>query len=239
MGTIFLYEIAGTAALILLGVGVVANHVLARTGGHGGGPLMIHWGWGLGVYAGVWIAYKTGAHLNPAVTLGLWASGASEYADGIPVTFANTIAYLLAQLIGAMIGALLAYLAYKKHYDATEDPAAKLGTFCTAPGIRAYGWNLLTEIVATFVLVLVILMFGSTPQELGPLAVALLVVGIGASLGGPTGYAINSVRDLGPRLVHALLPMRNKGGSDWSYAWVPVLGPVIGGILAGIVSRTL
>lgn len=237
MGTIFLYEIAGTAALLLLGVGVVANHVLAKTGGHGGGPLMIHWGWGLGVYAGVWIAYKTGAHLNPAVTVGIWASGADEYAKGIPVTFANTIAYFVAQMIGAMIGAFLAYLAYKKHYDATEDPALKLGTFCTAPGIRAYGWNFLTEVIATFVLVFVIIMFGHTPQELGPLAVALLVVGIGASLGGPTGYAINSVRDLGPRLVHALIPMKNKGGSDWSYAWVPFFGPLVGGLLAGLASQ--
>ncbi|WP_460476470.1 MIP/aquaporin family protein [Brachybacterium huguangmaarense] len=236
MGTIFLYEIAGTAALLLLGIGVVANHLLAKTGGHGGGPLMIHWGWGLAVFAGVWIAYKTGAHLNPAVTLGLWASGAEEYAPGIPVNVANTLAYLVAQLIGAMIGAVLAYLAYKKHYDETEDVAAKLGTFSTAPGIRSYGWNFVTEVIATFVLVFVIINFGHTPNELGPLAVALLVVGIGASLGGPTGYAINSVRDLGPRIVHQLLPMKNKGDSDWGYAWVPVLGPIVGGILAGLAS---
>ena len=236
IGTILLSEIAGTAMLIVLGVGVVANHALNKTGGHGGGPLMIHWGWGLAVFAGVFVAYKTGAHLNPAVTVGLLVSGAAEYAPGIPVTFGTTIAYFAAEMIGAILGAVIVYLAYKKHYDETPDGPTKLGTFSTAPGIRAYGWNLVTEIIATFVLVFVSIQFGNTPSGLGPLAVALLVVAIGASLGGPTGYAINPARDLGPRIAHALLPIKDKGSSDWGYAWVPVVGPVIGGILAGVAS---
>ncbi len=235
IGTIMIYEIMGTAMLTLLGCGVVANHTLAKTGGHGGGPLMIHWGWGLGVFVGVYAAYKTGAHLNPAVTIGLAVSGAGEYAPGIPVTVGTTLAYFAAEMIGAFLGAVFVWLAYRNHYDQTEDQATVLGTFSTAPGIRSYGWNVLTEIIATFVLVFIILNFGNTPVDLGPLAVALLVVAIGASLGGPTGYAINPARDLGPRIAHALVPIKGKGGSDWSYAWVPIVGPVIGAIIAGLV----
>ena len=237
MGTIFLYEIAGTAMLMLLGVGVVANVVLTKTKGNGGGWLLISFGWGLAVFAGVFVAFKTGAHLNPAVTFGILFSGASEYAEGIPVTFANTVAYLAAEMIGAMIGAFLAWAAYKKHYDEEEDPGSILGTFSTGPEIRSYGWNFITEVVATFVLVFVILVFGGTPDRLGPLAVALIVVAIGASLGGPTGYAINPARDLGPRIVHTLLPIPHKGGSDWAYSWVPVFGPLAGAIIAGLASR--
>ena len=235
MATIFLYEIAGTAMLTLLGGGVVANVVLGKTKGNGGGWLLINFGWGLAVFAGVYVAYKTGAHLNPAVTLGLAASG-GEYADGIPVTLGNTVAYLLAEMIGAFLGAVLAWMAYKNHYDQETDPGAILGSFSTGPEIRSYGWNLVTEIIATFVLVFVIIMFGHTPSGLGPLAVALLVLSIGASLGGPTGYAINPARDLGPRIAHAVLPIPHKGGSDWGYSWVPVLGPIIGGVLAGLAS---
>ena len=235
MATIFLYEIAGTAMLTLLGGGVVANAILGKTKGNGGGWLMINFGWGLAVFAGVYVAYKTGAHLNPAVTLGLAASG-GDYADGIPVTFGNTIAYLLAELIGAFLGAVLAWMAYKTHYDQETDPGTILGTFSTGPEIRSYGWNFVTEVIATFVLVFVIIMFGSTPSGLGPLAVALLVVSIGASLGGPTGYAINPARDLGPRIAHALLPIPHKGSSDWSYSWVPVAGPIVGGVLGGLAS---
>ena len=235
MATIFLYEIAGTAMLTLLGGGVVANVVLGKTKGNGGGWLLINFGWGLAVFAGVWTAYKTGAHLNPAVTLGLAASG-GEYADGIPVTLGNTFAYLAAEMIGAFVGAVLAWMAYKNHYDQETDPGAILGSFSTGPEIRSYGWNLVTEIIATFVLVFVIIMFGNTPSGLGPLAVALLVVSIGASLGGPTGYAINPARDLGPRLAHAVLPIPHKGGNDWGYSWVPVLGPILGGVLAGLAS---
>lgn len=238
MADIFLYEIAGTAILILMGVGVVANHALPKTGGHGGGPLMIHFGWGLAVYAGVWVAYKTGAHLNPAVTFGIWASGANEFAKGIPVTIGNTAAYAIAQLIGAMLGAFLAWVAYKKHYDLETDPGAILGTFATGAALRSPLWNVLTEIVATFVLLFVIVLFGGTPAHgLGPLAVALLVVGIGAGLGGPTGYAINPARDLGPRLMHALLPIPGKGSSNFGYAWVPIVGPIIGGVLGGLAAQ--
>jgi glycerol uptake facilitator protein len=236
MATIFLYEIAGTAMLTLLGGGVVANVVLGKTKGNGGGWLLINFGWGLAVFAGVFVAFKTGAHLNPAVTLGLAAGGGGEYADGIPVTLGNTFAYLAAEMIGAFLGAVLAWMAYKTHYDQETDPGAILGSFSTGPEIRSYGWNLVTEIIATFVLVFVILLFGSTPSGLGPLAVALLVVSIGASLGGPTGYAINPARDLGPRIAHAVLPIPHKGGSDWGYSWVPVLGPIIGGVLAGLAS---
>lgn len=236
MATIFLYEIAGTAMLTLLGGGVVANVILGKTKGNGGGWLLINFGWGLAVFAGVYVAYKTGAHLNPAVTVGLLAGGGGEYADGIPVTFANTIAYFAAEMIGAFLGAVICWLAYKTHYDQEKDAGTILGTFSTGPEIRSYGWNLVTEIIATFVLVFVIIMFGKTPSGLGPLAVALLVVGIGASLGGPTGYAINPARDLGPRLAHAVLPIPHKGGNDWGYSWVPVVGPLLGGVLAGLVS---
>ncbi|AXK46379.1 MIP/aquaporin family protein [Brachybacterium saurashtrense] len=234
MATIFLYEIAGTAMLTLLGGGVVANVILGKTKGNGGGWLLINFGWGLAVFAGVWTAYKTGAHINPAVTVGLIANGAAEFAPGIPVTFGNTIAYFLAQLIGAFLGAVVAWLAYKNHYDQETDAGTILGTFSTGPEIRSYGWNVVTEIIGTFVLVFIIIMFGNTPHQLGPLAVALLVVGIGASLGGPTGYAINPARDLGPRLAHAILPIPHKGSSDWGYSWVPIVGPLIGAILAGL-----
>lgn len=232
--TILIHEIAGTAFLTLLGCSVVANHALNKTGGHAGGPLMIYFGWGLAVYGGVWVAYDTGAHLNPAVTLGLLLGPATEYADGIPINMLTTIAYLFAEITGGCLGACVCYLAYKKQYDDTEDGTTKLATFSTIPTVRAYGWNLVTEIIGTFVLVFIIIMFGNTPDKLGPLAVALVVVSIGASLGGPTGYAINPARDLGPRIAHALLPMKNKGSSDWNYAWVPILGPSIGGILAGL-----
>lgn len=233
LGTVFWSEVLGTAMLTLLGVGVVANHLLGRTKGNGGGWLLINFGWGLAVFAGVFVAWQSGAHLNPAVTVGIWTSGAEEYAPGVAVSIGSTLVYFLAELLGAFFGAVLAWLAYKQHYDEDLAPEAKLGTFATGPEIRSHAWNLVTEIIGTFVLVFVILMFGGTPSGLGPLAVALLVVGIGASLGGPTGYAINPARDLGPRLAHAVLPIRGKGGSDWAYAWVPVLGPILGALIAG------
>ena len=237
--TVLLYELLGTATLLLLGCGVVANVALAKSKGEGGGFLMVNFGWGIAVFAGVYVAYKSGAHLNPAVTLGLLASGADEYAKDVDVTVASTLTYIGAQLIGAFLGAVLAWLAYKEHFDQTEDPASKLGVFATGPAIRNPVWNVVTEAIGTFVLVYVILQFGNTPSGVGPLAVALLVVGIGASLGGPTGYAINPARDLGPRIAHAVLPIRGKGGSDWSYSWVPVVGPLIGGALAGLVAAAV
>ncbi|UGT41367.1 aquaporin family protein [Nocardia yamanashiensis] len=192
--------------LILLGAGVVANVLLARSKGLDGGWLLITFGWGLGVFGGVYVAYKTGGHLNPAVTIGNLFAGAEEYAPGVPVNFTNTVAYISGQLVGAFLGACLAFLAYKKHFDAEPDDTKKLAVFATGPAIRSYRWNFLTEVIATFALVYVILAFGHTPSGLGPLAAALLVVGIGASLGGPTGYAINPARDLAPRLAYALLP---------------------------------
>jgi glycerol uptake facilitator protein len=244
LAVIFLSEVVGTAMLLLLGAGVVANVVLAKNKGNGGGFLMINFGWGLAVFAGVTVAYASGAHINPAVTIGLVTSGVTEFAQGVPVSLLSVATYIGAQLIGAFIGAVLAFLAYKQHFDAEPDPGAKLAVFSTGPAIRGYGWNLVTEILGTFVLVFVVIGFGRADAggglaALGALPVALLVVGIGASLGGPTGYAINPARDLGPRLAHALLPIKGKGPSDWSYSWVPVVGPLIGGAIAGVAATAL
>ncbi|WP_420176963.1 MIP/aquaporin family protein [Luteococcus sp. OSA5] len=234
---IFGSEFFGTATLILLGVGVVANNLLGKTKGQNSGTLHINFGWGLAVFMGVYVAYKTGGHLNPAVTLGLAAAG-NDLAPGVAATPVNIGVYLAAQLLGAMFGAGLAWAAYKDHYDTDVDPELKLATFATGPAIRNPFWNTLTEVIATFVLVFWVLISGYTQGvTVGPLAVALVIVGIGASLGGPTGYAINPVRDLGPRLMHAVLPIKGKGGSDWGYAWVPVIGPTIGGLLAAVVYR--
>lgn len=244
IATIFLHEIAGTAMLLLLGCGVVANAILTKTKGNGGGWLLINFGWGLAVFAGVYVAYASGAHLNPAVTFGLVANGSDLYGGNpdlnlpaIPISAVNVAAYLVAQLIGAFLGAVLAWLCYKNHFDQETNEGVILGVFSTGPEIRNYGWNFLTEVVGTFVLVFVILQFGMTPSGMGPLPVALLVVSIGASLGGPTGYAINPARDLGPRIAHQILPIPHKGSSDWGYSWVPIAGPLVGGVLAGLVAK--
>ena len=238
LSDIFVSEVIGTALLILLGAGVVANVILPKNKGFNSGWVVITFGWGLAVFAGVWAAWKSGAHLNPAVTLGIVANGSDEFVKDIPVDFSSTMTYLGGEMVGAFIGAVLAFLAYKKHFDDPEAEAgAKLGVFATGPAIRSYGWNLVTEILGTFVLVFVVLQLGNSPHELGPLAVALLVVGIGMSLGGPTGYAINPARDLAPRIAHAILPITGKGTSDWGYAWVPVVGPIIGGVLAGLLAK--
>ncbi len=231
---IFLPEFLGTATLLLLGCGVVANAVLPKTNGNAGGFFMINFGWGIAVFAGVYVAVRSGAHINPAVTLGLLAAGDSGLSLG------DVVVYIVAQLLGAFTGAVLCFLAYKKHFDDDEGlPENRLGVFSTMPGIASPLWNVVTEVIGTFVLVFVILAFAGSPSGLGPLAVALLVVGIGASLGGPTGYAINPARDLGPRIAHAVLPITNKGPSGWWYAWVPVVGPIIGGVLAGIAVNLL
>ncbi|QNG39134.1 aquaporin family protein [Geodermatophilaceae bacterium NBWT11] len=235
--TVFGSEVTGTAILILLGVGVVANVSLAKSGALGGGYIVIIFGWGLAVFAGVYAAASSGAHLNPAVTIGLLASGAAEYAPGVEVTVASTVVYLVAELLGAIIGAVLAWVAFRQHYAAETDSGAILGTFSTGPAIKSTVDNLLTEAIATFVLIYIIIRFGDTPTEVGPLAVALLVVGIGASLGGPTGYAINPARDLGPRIAHAILPIKNKGASNWGYSWVPIVGPLVGAVVAGLFSQ--
>ncbi|MFS0698805.1 MIP/aquaporin family protein [Cellulomonas sp. 179-A 4D5 NHS] len=242
MAQVLMSEVVGTALLILLGAGVVANVILPRNKGFDGGWLLINFGWGLAVFVGVYAAFRSGAHLNPAVTIGLFAAqepfASARVGERLEVTveptFSNMLLYFGAELLGAFIGAVLAYLAYKKHFDEDADPATKLAVFSTGPAIRSYGWNLVTEVLGTFVLVFWVVGSGRTPSGLGPLAVALVVVGIGASLGGPTGYAINPARDLGPRIAHALLPIRGKGSSDWSYAWVPVVGPLLGGLLGGL-----
>lgn len=243
LGVLFLSEMVGTAMLVLLGCGVVANVALVKTKGFGGGFLMVNVGWGLAVFAGVIVAYASGAHINPAVTLGLVANGATEFGNPsfgttVPVDFLSVLTFIGAQLLGGIIGAVFVWLAYKQHFDDAPEPATKLGVFSTGPAIRSYGWNVITEVIGTFVLVFVVIGFGrqgdaSGLAALGALPVALLVLGIGASLGGPTGYAINPARDLGPRIAHAILPIRGKGSSDWAYSWVPVVGPIIGGLLAG------
>lgn len=243
---IFWSEVMGTGMLTLLGCGVVANAILPKNKGFNGGWIVITWGWGLAVFAGVYVAYKSGAHLNPAVTLGLWASGGDLFGGNeelgiaaVPATIGNVMIYIGGEMVGAFLGAVIMYLAYKQHFDEDADPGTKLAVFSTGPAIRSYGWNFVTEVVGTFVLVFVILLFGPSPSGLGPLAVALLVVGIGLSLGGPTGYAINPARDLGPRIAHAVLPIRGKGSSDWGYSWVPVAGPAVGGILGGLLGAAV
>jgi glycerol uptake facilitator protein len=240
-GEIFLWEMLGTAGLILLGAGVVANVVLKKTLGTGGGWLLINIGWGFAVFVGASIANPSGAHLNPAVTLGLVAAGKTEWAD-VP-------AYLLGQMVGAIIGAVLAWAAYKLQFDTHDEPANTRGVFCTGPTVPNYGWNLVTEIIGTFVLVFWILLSpgaavdGDVPNfgnsALGYAAVAFVVISIGASLGGPTGYAINPARDLGPRIAYALLPIKGKGSPEWNYSWVPVVGPIVGGVLAGLLYQIL
>ena len=205
-GQIFLYETLGTGMLLLLGCGVVATAILRDSKGFGGGWLLINFGWGLGVYMGVYVAFPTKAHLTPAVTVSQLIMG--------NITAGQSIFYFLGEFVGAFLGAVVCWLAFKQHFDTEEDAGAKLAV---------YGWNLATEIIGTFVLIFLILVSGGTPSQVGPLFVALVVVGIGSSLGGPTGYAINPARDLGPRIAHALLPVPNKRDSDWSYAWIPVV----------------
>ncbi|MFF2045245.1 MIP/aquaporin family protein [Kitasatospora sp. NPDC058170] len=226
-GDIFVGETLGTAALILLGGGVCAAVTLKKSKAINAGWLAITFGWGFAVMIAAYMsAPKSGAHLNPAVTLAL-AVDSGDWSK-VPV-------YLGSQLLGAMIGAVLVWVTYLGQFQANEEPT--LGIFSTGPEIRNPIQNLLTEIIGTMVLCLGILTQGLNKglglSGMGILIVAFTVVGIGLSLGGPTGYAINPVRDLGPRIVHALLPIPNKGGSDWSYAWIPVAGPVIGGLLAG------
>mgnify|MGYP000134869270 CR=1 FL=1 len=222
LGLKFISEIVGTFLLILLGTGVVANVALAKNKGFNGGFLMVTFGWGLAVFAGVTAAYYSGAHLNPAVTIGLWVHNPSSMTLGV------VLVYISGQLIGAFLGAVGCWFAYKQHFDAEPEPANKLGVFSTGPAIRSYGWNVITEVIGTFVLVFVVISFGQQPGT-----------AIGASLGGPTGYAINPARDLGPRLAHAILPIKGKGSSDWAYSWVPIVGPLIGGAIAGLLAHPL
>ena len=227
----FLGEFIGTAILILLGNGVVANVLLNKSKGQNGGWIVIVFGWSMAVFVGVYMsAAASGAHINPAVTLAFAWLGKITW-DLVP-------AYIAAQVLGAMAGQLFVYIAYRPHYAATENADLKMATFCTSPAIRSPFNNLFTEIIGTFILILGVLFIASPQSSLGALdalPVALLVLGIGLSLGGPTGYAINPARDLGPRIMHFLLPMKNKRDSDWSYSWIPVVGPVIGAIAAALV----
>jgi glycerol uptake facilitator protein len=228
---IFPAEVIGTALLILLGDGVVAAVLLAQSKAQNSGWIVITWGWGMAVMLGVFaVAQFSGAHLNPAVTLGFAVIGNTEWGD-VP-------AYLAGEFIGAMIGAFLVWAAYSNHWGATEDPGLKLAVFCTGPAIRNTVANIITEIIGTFVLVFGVLAIfadeATAATGLGGLLVGLLVLAIGLSLGGPTGYAINPARDLGPRIMHAVLPIPGKGPSDWGYSWIPVVAPIIGGILGAV-----
>ncbi|MFD2586422.1 MIP/aquaporin family protein [Croceitalea marina] len=231
--TPFIAEIIGTFLLILLGCGVNANVSLAKTYGSGSGWIVITTGWAIAVYVGVVVsAPYSGAHLNPAVTAGLAMAGKFSWSD-VPL-------YILAQFIGAILGAFLVWLINKDHFDATSDGNTKRGVFCNTPAIPNVPINILNEIVGTFVLVFTVLYFSDATIKdttiglgsLGALPVALLVWGIGLSLGGTTGYAINPARDLGPRIVHALAPIKDKGSNGWAYSWIPVVGPILGGLLA-------
>jgi glycerol uptake facilitator protein len=247
---IFTAELIGTAILILLGDGVVAGVLLARSKAENAGWIVITFGWGMAVAIAVYaVGQFSGAHLNPAVTIGFALTDITPW-DDVPK-------YLLGEFAGAMIGAILVYIAYLPHWRPTEDPGLKLAVFSTAPAIRNYAQNLLTEIIGTFMLVFGVLaivghfaasgagavgqaeLATALGQSTVPLLVGLLVLVIGLSLGGPTGYAINPARDLGPRIIHALLPIPGKRDSDWGYSWVPVVGPIIGGSLGALAYQAL
>ncbi|MCU0712990.1 MAG: aquaporin family protein [Pirellula sp.] len=244
----FLAEFIGTAILILFGGGVCANVSLQKTGGHDSGWIVIAAGWGIAVFIGAFCVNEfSGAHLNPAVSIAMVVGG--------KLSIGSAIGYILAQLAGAMLGATVVYLFYREHFNVTEDLDAKLGCFCTAPAIRNFKQAFFCEAIGTFALIFPIFLMvtprlasGDVPVDtdpmlglgsLGLLPVGLLVFGIGLSLGGTTGYAINPARDLGPRIIHSLSPIRNKRDSDWSYAWIPVAGPITGGIIAAIIYRLI
>lgn len=234
-GQIFLSEFFGTAVLILFGAGVNAAVTFRKSKAFSSGWIVIAFGWGLAVFMGVYAAYATGGHLNPAVTIAKLVAG-QDLATGIPATATNVLLYICAQFLGAFFGAVLAWLTYKKQFDDDSVAgASKRGVFATGPEVRSYGWNTLTEAIGTFTLVAWVLYAGKSPSELGPLAVAFVIVAIGLSLGGPTGYAINPARDLAPRVAYAVLPTSNKTDADWGYSWVPVVGPIVGAVAAALI----
>ncbi len=228
-------EFIGTTLLIILGQGVVANVLLNKTKGQNSGLIVIAFGWAMAVFLGVYVsAASSGAHLNPAVTVAFAYAGKIGWGE-VP-------AYLAGQMLGAMTGSFLVWLCYRQHFSQTPDGDTKLAVFCTGPAIRNPLSNLFTEILATFVLIFGVFHIAKPASSLGALdalPVGLLVLGIGISLGGPTGYAINPARDLGPRLVHFLLPIPHKRDSDWGYAWIPVAGPIMGALLAAGVYKML
>ena len=230
----YVAEFFGTMILILLGNGVVAGVILKGTKSENAGWLTIVLGWGLAVTLGIYAAYRfSGAHLNPAITVALWATG--DFESGL------VLGYIAAQLAGAFTGAVLVWLYYLPHWKVTDNPAIKLAAFSCAPAIRSTVPNLICEIIGTFVLVIAILFIGANEfaQGLNAIVVGALIVSIGLSLGGPTGFAINPARDLGPRIAHFILPIPGKGASDWSYSWIPVVGPLIGGLLGAFLFKLL
>jgi len=233
--SIFVSEFLGTAILIALGNGVVANVVLNKTKGQNSGWIVISFGWAIGVFVGVFISAKSsGAHLNPAVTI--------AFAYLKKISWNVVPQYLAGQLLGAMAGSVIVWLAYLQHFKATENPQSILAVFATSPAINSSAHNFLTEFLGTFIFVLSVFFIASPFNSLGSLdalPVALVVLGIGLSFGGPTGYAINPVRDLGPRIMHQLLPLSHKGSSGWKYSWVPILGPLCGGLLAAVIFKLL
>jgi glycerol uptake facilitator protein len=225
--SIFLSEFLGSMFLLFIGSSVVANVILNKTKGHGSGWLVITFGWAMAVFFGVSIAYHSGAHLNPAVTIAMAMKGNILWSAVMP--------YLLGQFAGCFVGATLGWVMYKDHFDATEDKDLKLAVFATGPAIPNTINNLISEILGTFTLISFILFLPQTKTDLGhlsPLPVALIVLSIGLSLGGTTGYAINPARDLAPRIAHAILPIHDKGSSNWAYSWIPVVGPIVGAALA-------
>lgn len=232
----FLGEFAGTALLIIMGCGVVANVLLTNSKGQNSGWIVITFGWAMAVFLGVYASTKLGGsgHLNPAITIALTAFGDFDSSLLLP--------YIIAQFAGAITGATIAWLAYKQHFDVTSDADLKMAVFCNSPAIRNVGYNLITEIIGTFILTFGALTMSKPAASMGTLdalPVGLLVLGIGLSLGGPTGYAINPARDLGPRIAHFFLPIPGKRDSDWSYSWIPVLGPIAGALVAAWVFQLL
>jgi len=226
----FIAELLGTMFILIFGGGVVANVLLTKSKGQNSGWIVICFGWAIGVFVGVYLSSKvSGAHLNPAITIALAVIGKFSWAL-VP-------SYILAQFAGAMLGSTIVWVAYKQHFDETTDASLKLAVFCNSPAIRNTGHNLVTEIIGTFTLTMAVLFMYQPSSSLGSLdalPVALLVFGIGLSLGGPTGYAINPARDLGPRIMHAILPIKAKASSDWQYSWIPVVGPISGAVLAAL-----
>ncbi len=232
---VYIAEMIGTALLITLGNGVVANVILDKTKGNNGGLIAITFGWAMAVFIAVLTtANISGAHLNPAITIALATIGKFDWAL-VP-------GYLFAQLIGSMIGSLFVWMIYRQHFDETKDAATKLACFSTGPSIRNAEHNFITELLATFIFMFTILFITKSTNSLGSLdalPVALVVLGVGLSLGGPTGYAINPIRDLGPRIMHSILPIKGKGSSDWKYSWIPAFGPIAGAIMAALLYTML